>query len=324
VTWAALTFAAPLVLLGLLALPLLAAWYLLQQRTRHAAAAAFAAPRMQPSVAPRRPGWRRHLPMLAFALALALLVLAAAKPQRTVAVPVERASIMLATDVSGSMLATDVQPNRLIAAKRAARAFVDEVPRSVNVGVLAFNDQATVLQSPTRDRADVRAAIDRMAVSGGTATGEAIASALTALRNVPREGGRRPPAAIVLISDGTSTDGRDPLDVAREAARLRVRIYTVALGTDTGTIRVPGRDGEMRVERVPPDPGALDAIARASGGDSFTAASTDGLSAVYERLGSQLGRRDEQRQVTAGFAAGGLVLLLAGAALSLRWLGRLI
>lgn len=281
-------------------------------------------PRLQPSVAPRRPRWRRHLPMLAFALALALLVLAAAKPQRTVAVPVERAAIMLATDVSGSMLATDVTPNRLIAAKRAARAFVDEVPRSVNVGVLAFNDEASVLQSPTRNRTDVRAAIDRLAVSGGTATGDAITSALTALRNVPREGGRRPPAAIVLISDGTSTDGRDPIEAAHDALRLRIPIYTVALGTDHGTIRVPGRDGELQVERVPPDPQALDAIARISGGETFTAASTDGLDAVYERLGSQLGRRDEQRQVTTAFAAGGLVLLLAGSALSLRWFGRLI
>ncbi len=321
---AAVSFAAPLVLLGLLALPLLAAWYVLQQRTRQAAAAAFAAPRLQPSVAPRRPRWRRHLPMLAFALALALLVLAAAKPQRTVAVPVERAAIMLATDVSGSMLATDVQPNRLIAAKRAARAFVDEVPRSVNVGVLAYNDEATVLQSPTRDRADVGAAIDRLAVSGGTATGDAILSALTALRNIPREGGRRPPAAIVLISDGTSTDGSDPIAAAHEALRQRVPIYTGALGTERGTIRVPGRGGEMRVERVPPDPEALAQVARVSRGETFTPEDNDGLDAVYERLGSQLGRRDEHRQVTTAFAAGGLLLLLAGSALSLRWFGRLI
>ena len=319
-----MSFAEPLVLLGLLALPLLAAWYLQQQRARRAAASAFAAPRLQPSVAPRRPRWRRHLPMLAFALALALLVLAAAEPQRTVAVPVERAAIVLATDVSGSMLATDVQPNRLVAAKRAARAFVDEVPRSVNVGVLAFNDEATVLQSPTRDRLDVRAAIDRLAVSGGTATGDAILSALTAIRNLPREGDRRPPAAIVLISDGTSTHGSDPIDAAHEALRQRVPIYTVALGTEQGTIEVPARGGETRVERVPPDPEALDAIARIAGGESFTADTTSGLSAVYERLGSQLGRRDEQRQVTTAFAAGGLVLLLAGAALSLRWFGRLI
>ena len=319
-----MTFASPLVLLALLAIPLLLAWYAQQQRVRRGAAAAFAAPRLMPSVAPRRPRWRRHLPMFAFALALALLVLAAARPQRTVAVPVEHAAIMLATDVSGSMLATDVPPSRLIAAKRAARTFLDRVPSRVNVGVLAFNNHATVLQSPTRSRADARAAIDRMAVSGGTATGEAIASAMTALRNVPGEGGRRPPGAIVLISDGTSTYGRDPLETARLAARMHIPIYTVALGTRQGTIRVPGADGQDRVERVPPDPQSLAAIAHASGGEAFTAASTDGLDAVYERLGSQLGRRDVKRQVTSAFAAGGLVLLLAGAGLSLRWFGRLI
>jgi len=320
----AVSFGAPLVLLALIALPLLVVWYAQQQRVRRAAAAAFAAPRLLPSVAPRRPRWRRHLPMLVFALALALLVLAAARPQRTVAVPVEHAAIVLATDVSGSMLATDVQPSRLIAAKRAARAFVDRVPAGVNVGVLAFNNHAVVLQSPTRSRSDVRAAIDRMAVSGGTATGEAIASALTSLSNTPGENGRRPPGAVVLISDGTSTYGRDPVGAAREAAKLHVPIYTVALGTDHGTIRVPGRDGEQKTERVPPDPRALAAIAHASGGETFTAATTDGLDAVYERLGSQLGRRDEHRQVTTAFAAGGLILLLAGAGLSLRWFGRLI
>lgn len=319
-----MSFAEPLVLLGLLALPLLALWYLQQQRARRAAAAAFATPALQPSVAPRRPRWRRHLPMLAFALALALLVLAAARPQRTVAVPVERAAIMLATDVSGSMLATDVAPNRLVAAKRAARAFVEEVPRGVGIGVLAFNDEATVLQSPTRDRLDVRAAIDRLAVSGGTATGDAILSALTALRNLPREGERRPPAAIVLISDGTSTHGSDPLAAAREARRLRVPIHTVALGTEQGTIEVPGRRGEPRVVQVPPDPESLAAIARITGGETFSAETTSGLSAVYEQLGSQLGTRAEQRQATTAFAAGGLLLLLAGSALTLRWFGRLI
>jgi Ca-activated chloride channel family protein len=318
------SFAAPLVLLALLALPLLAAWYLVQQGDRRAAAAAFASPALQPSVAPRRPGWRRHLPMLAFLLALALLVLAAARPQRSVAVPVERAAIMLATDVSGSMLATDVEPNRLIAAKRAARVFLDEVPRRVNVGVLAFNNHATVLQSPTRDRVDTRAAIDRMAVSGGTATGEAIATAVTALRATPGEGGRRPPAAIVLISDGTSTYGRDPVQAARAARRARIPIYTVALGTARGTIEVPDGDGGTRTERVPPDREALAEIARASGGETFAAASTDRLSTVYERLGSQLSHRDGKRQVTSAFAAGGLALLLLGAGMSLRWFGRLV
>src|SRR5262249_27294474 len=158
------------------------------------AAEAFAQPRMQPSVAPQRPGWRRHAPMLVFLVALAALIFAAARPQRSVAVPVERASIMLATDVSGSMLSTDVQPNRLIAAKRAAREFVGEVPRSVNVGVMAFNTAATVLQSPTRDRDAIDTAIDRLAVSGGTATGQAIETAVRSLENQPGVNGRKPPS----------------------------------------------------------------------------------------------------------------------------------
>jgi Ca-activated chloride channel family protein len=317
------SFAAPLVLLALLLLPLLAAWYALEQRNRRAAAAAFAAPRLQPSVAPRRPRWRRHLPAAAMALALALLVLAAARPQRTVAVPLQRASIMLATDVSGSMLATDVQPSRLIAAKRAARDFLGRVPRNVDVGVLAFNQHATVLQSPTRDRPAARAAIDRLAVSGGTATGEGIAAALGALRSVPAVGGHRPPGAIVLISDGASTRGRDPLEVAHQARRLRIPVYTVALGTEQGTIEVAGPGGTTRTVRVPPDPRSLAAIAGVSGGRSFTAADASGLAAVYERLGSQLGHRHAKRQVTAAFAGGALVLLLVGAGTSLRWFGRL-
>lgn len=317
-----MSFAAPLVLLALAALPLLVVWYLLTQRNRRAAASAFASPALQPAVAPRRPGWRRHVPMLVFGIALAALIFAAARPQRTVAVPVERASIMLVTDVSGSMNATDVAPNRLIAAKRAARRFVDEVPRSVNVGVIAFNNTATVLQSPTRDRDAVGLAIDRLAVSGSTATGEAIATAVDVLRSAPGEDGRRPPSAIVLISDGESVLGRDPLVAAAEARRLRIPIYTVAFGTEGGTIRTEQPDGTVRTEPVPPDPAALAEIAEATGGETFTAESADGLSAVYERLGSQLGTRDEERQITTAFAAGGLVLLLAGAALSLRWFGR--
>jgi Ca-activated chloride channel family protein len=128
----------------------------------------------------------------------------------------------------------------------------------------------------------------------------------------------------VLISDGGSDFGRDPVLAAQQAASLHVPVYTVALGTDHGTIQVRGANGAARTVRVPPDPQSLAAIAHASGGQSFTAASTEGLSAVYERLGSQLGRREQRRQVTSAFAAGGLVLLLAGAGMSLRWFGRLV
>ncbi len=319
-----MSFAAPLVLLGLVALPLLAAMYLVEQRNRRAAAAAFAAPALQPSVAPRRPGWRRHAPILAAAAALAVLILAAAKPQRTVAVPVERASIVLATDVSGSMTATDLEPSRLAAGKRAARRFVDAVPSRVNIGVLAFNGTPTVLQSPTRDRATARAAIDGMTSSGATATGEAIGAATQMLRPGGSRQRRRPPAAVLLLSDGASTRGRDPVAMAEAAKRLGVRVYTVALGTDEGTITVTRKNGTTYSRPVPPDPESLAQIARVSNGKAYSAASADSLKEIYEKLGSELGHRDEKRQITSAFAGGGLALLLLGVAMSTRWFGRLI
>ena len=319
-----MSFAEPLVLLGLLSLPLLAGWYLVEQRRRRAAAGAFAAPRLHPSVAPVRPRWRRHVPVAVLALALAALVLAAAKPQRTVAVPIERASIVMTTDVSGSMTATDVQPNRLVAAKRAARRFVARVPARVNVGLVAFNDQARVLQSPTTDRQEIDRAIDSMEPAGGTATGEAIHAALRTADRRPNASGEKPPAAIVLLSDGASTSGRDAVAAAREAKRQGVRVYTVTLGTAEGTITVPRAGGGTETRPVPPDPESLEQIAEESGGRAFTAETATGLTAVYEQLGSQLSHKDEKRQVTSAFAGGGLVLLLAAAAMSLRWFGRLI
>jgi Ca-activated chloride channel homolog len=318
-----MSFAAPLVLLALVALPVLAVLYALEQRRRRAAAAAFAAPALQPSVAPRRPGWRRHAPIAAAALALALLVVAAAKPQRTVAVPVERAAVMLATDVSGSMTATDVEPTRLVAAKRAAGRFVDQVPARVNVGVLAFNNTPRVLQSPTRDRDVVKAAIAGMQPSGGTATGEAIATATSSLRSGPASQNRSP-AAILLLSDGKSTSGQDPVAAAREAAKLKVPVYTVVLGTDEGTITVPRASGGTATRPVPPDREALAEIARVSGGKTYTAQNAADLKEIYESLGSQLGHEDQKREVTSAVTGGGLLLMLVGVAMSLRWFGRLI
>jgi Ca-activated chloride channel homolog len=318
------SFAEPLVLVALLALPLLGFFYAVEQRRRRAAAAAFAAPPVQPSVTPQRPGWRRHAPMLAAAAALAVLILAAAKPQRTVAVPVERASIALATDVSGSMTATDVKPSRLVAAKRAARKFLDRVPVRVNVGLLAFNGTPTVLHSPTRDRNAVRAAIGNMAPSGATATGEAIAAGTQMLRPGGSQNRRRPPAAILLLSDGASTRGRDPIEQAQAARRLGVRIYTVTLGTAKGTITVTRQDGSTQTRPVPPDPQSLAEIARVSRGKAYTAASTGRLEEIYQKLGSELGHKKEKRQITSAFAGGGLVLLLTGIAMSVRWFGRII
>lgn len=322
-----MSFGAPLVLLALLAIPLLALIYLRSERDRRAGAAAFASPVLQPSVAPRRPGWRRHVPLTIIGLALGALVVAAARPQRTVAVPIERASIMLATDISGSMTATDVQPNRLTAAKRAEFRFIASVPKQVNVGVLAFNQTPRVLQNPTRDREAVSAAISHLTVSGGTAAGEAIATTTDVLNRAPGVGQKRPPAAIVLLSDGASTSGRDPVAAAQAARKLKIPIYTVALGTPQGTIRTrlpQSQGGGLTTTPVPPDPRTLEQIARASGGEAFTAESASGLKAVYERLGSQLGTKKEKRQVTSAVAGGGLLLLLGGAAMSLGLFGRIV
>jgi Ca-activated chloride channel family protein len=322
------TFGQPFFLLALLVVPALAVGYLTLQRDRARAAAAFAAPRMTASVAPRRPRWRRHVPLLAFLLAIVALVVALAQPQKTVAVPVEHAQIMLLTDVSGSMLATDVRPNRLDAARRAAQAFIDEVPKKVNVGIEAFNQIPQVLSSPTTDRDALATALGRLKSSGGTATGEAIVTGTRVLQQAPAQDGRKPPSAIVLLSDGASTKGVDPIAAAQAAAKLKIPVYTVTLGTPSGTITVP-RDprnpnaGDV-TKPVPPDTASLERIAQASGGKSYTAESAGDLSDVYQRLGSQLGTKKEPRQITAGFAGLGLALIGLGAALSLRWSGRLV
>ena len=321
-----MSFAAPLVLVLLLAIPVLVFLYGAHQRDRGRAAAAFAAPALTASVAPNRPRWRSHVPMLAFLLALAILILAAARPQKTVAVPVERASIMLVTDVSGSMQATDVRPTRLSAARAAAKRFVAKVPKTVNVGVMALSSKPRVLASPTRDRFAINAALDQLTARGGTGTGEAIQAATKILRTQPGVNGKRPPSAIVLISDGSSTGQVDPVAAAQAARKLRIPIYTVALGTAQGTITVPrpGDQGGTETRPVPPDPRSLAEVARASGGKAFTAADAGKLTDVYKNLGSLLGTKPAKREITAGFAGGGLALLLLGAAMSLRWFGRLI
>jgi Ca-activated chloride channel family protein len=321
-----MSFGAPLVLAALVLIPAVIVLYVRAQRDRRRAATAFASPALLASVAPRRPGWRRHAPMAAFALALAVLIVAAAKPQKTVAVPVERAAIMLATDVSGSMEATDVKPSRLVAARRAAGKFVHGTPAGVNVGVMAFNGRPRVLQSPTPEREDIDAALARLTPSGGTATGDAITAALKVLRQPTGLNKKIPPSAIVLLSDGASTKGRNPIAAAQEAKRAKIPVYTVALGTAAGTIEVPRPGGQSgtEVRHVPPDPTSLAQIARASGGQAFTADNASDLKRVYQKLGSQLGTEKRKRQLTSSFAGGALVLLLVGAGMSLAWFGRLV
>jgi Ca-activated chloride channel family protein len=319
-----MSFADPLVLLGLLAIPVLIGWYVSQQRQRARAASAFAAPALTQSVAPRRPRWRRHLPMLAFLLALTVLIVAAARPQRSVAKPVTDGAVMLADDISSSMQASDVAPSRLIAARRAASRFLADVPSSVQVGLLEFARTTTVLQSPTSDHALTQAALTQTPrTSGGTAVGEAIGIAMQQLARVPRVAGKLPPGAIVLISDGASNVGVSPLTVARQAAARHVPIYTVSVGTPQGTI--PIRRGSQTVTTpVPVSREQLAQIARLSGGRTFTASDAAGVSAAYKHLAGRLGHKHVKQEITTSFAGGALALLLVGSVLSLRWFGRLV
>ena len=318
-----MSFADPLVLLALLAIPLLMRAYQRRQRMRARAAEAFVAPALTASVAPAGPGWRRHAPMLAFAGAIAILVVAAARPQRSVARPVTNGAVMLADDISGSMQATDVAPSRERAARRAGEQFIAGVPSTVQVGVLDFARTSLVFQSPTTDhQLAVRALARPARFSGGTAIGEAILTAVRQLQNLPRVNGRRPPGAIVLISDGASNVGVGAIAEARRAAALHIPVYTVSVGTAHGTIQI--RRGSRTVTApVPVARQQLAEIARAGGGRSFSTSDAAGVSTAYRHLAARLGHRRVNEQITQGFAGAGLVLLLIGSVMSLRWFGRL-
>jgi Ca-activated chloride channel family protein len=321
------TFQAPWFLLLLAALPLVIAGYVMFDRRRSREAGRFASASLMPNVAPVRPGIRRHLPLMAYALALAIGAIALARPEATVAVPEERAAVVLVTDTSGSMEARDVAPSRMTAVRRAALGFLDRAPGELRVGAVTFNQAVQAIEPPRTERGRPRALIESLRPSGGTATGSALAAALGLLERsrAERRGerGRREPAAVILISDGAATHGRDPLPVAREAARARIPVYTVALGTDEGTIEVERPDGSTMTRPVPPDRETMRRIAAISGGRTFAANAGDELASVYERLGSRVATREERRQVTSAFAGGALVLLIVGGALSLRWFGRL-
>jgi len=317
-----MTFADPILLLALLLVPLALLAHVASRRRARRYAVRFPAVSTLVLAAGRTPAWRRHLPIALLLASLATLALALAKPQRTVAVPVERASIMLVTDHSRSMMAEDVDPTRLAAAKRASHTFLEQLPPGVRVGVTTFADVPDGTQTPTRDHGLVRRMVDAQIADGGTATGDALAMALDVLEREPRGGdGRRPPSAVVLLSDGTTTTGQDPVQVAARARDMKVPIYTVALGTRDATVPNPGFGPPLL--SVAPDPESLRRIAEASGGRAYSAEDDQQLSSIYQTLGSQLGTHDVKREVTAAFAAAGLVLLLGAAAASVRWAGRL-
>lgn len=278
---------------------------------------------------------RRHIPPALFLTALALLCLALARPQATLALPRVEGTVMLVFDVSGSMAATDVEPSRLGAAQAAAEAFVARRAPTVRVGVVSFSGGGFTVQPPTGDQAAVLAAIDRLSPQQGTSLGEGILVALRAIvadaadDGLPPGGPQAeatewpdqqfPSAAIVLLSDGEHNVAPDPLAAAQTAAELGVRIYTVPVGTTAGAIlELDGFNVHSRLDEA-----TLQQIAQLSGGAYLGQGAAGAMPAIYDELAPQLVVRSEPTEVTALLVAASLVLLLAGGLCSLLWFGRL-
>ena len=305
-----MSFDWPLALVALAVLPVLVALYLDRDRRRVASQASFGNPDLLPNIVDRSPGRLRYLPPITLLVALVFLIVGVARPHATVKVPREEATIILAIDVSRSMKANDVQPTRLDAARVAAKTFLDQVPEKFQVGVVTFATRAAVGVAPTTDRALVNTSLDTLKPGEGTAIGDAVALSLR-VGQPQDKGAPVPPRAIVLISDGAQDGGRiKPTDAAQLAKRQGVPVYTVLVGTPDGVVQESLPGGLRRIIHVPPSPETLQQVASDSGGQFFTALDTTQLSKVYENLGSRLGRRNEDREITDVFAAVAAGLLL--------------
>jgi Ca-activated chloride channel family protein len=309
-----MTFAAPTYLLALLAIPLVAAAYLVARGRRRRHALRFPAAAVLAGVSSRGSRARRLVAPVLLAAAAAALAVAAARPQATFAVPVEKASVMLITDESGSMSANDVDPSRLAAAASAAEDFLDKSPKSLLVGFIGYSTQTNTVIEPTQDHAQVSAALQSLQADGGTATGDALNTALDRLDAQRGKDGKRAPAAIVLLSDGKTNQGSDPLAAAQRAKQLGIPVSTVALGTSDGVVMAPGGQALS----VPPDPATLQQISTITGGTFTETADASKLASVYKALGSKIGVKHVKREVSSSFAAAGAILLLAGLTTGLR------
>lgn len=301
----------------------LVAVYLVVQRRRSRYAVRFTNLPLLEKVAPARPGWRRHLPAGLFLVMLALLVVGFAQPAAAVQVPRERATVIIAVDVSPSMEATDVPPDRLGAARAAAHEFVDLLPEEFNVGLVAFSGTAQVVVAPVTDREALRAGIDGLDSStisvAGTAIGEAIDASLQAVRTVDvRASEEPPPARAVILSDGANTSGRAPEAMAEQAAARNVPVDTISVGTPDGSIEQGGRE-----QAVPVNGDTLRAVAEATGGSYHEAATATELRDVYADIGSSVGYQTEQQDISHRFVGFGLLFGLATAGTSLLWFSRL-
>lgn len=299
----------------------LAAAYVFLQRRRTTYAVRFTNLDLLASIAPKRPGWRRHVPAAVMALALAGLVVGLARPARDERVPKEAATVMLVVDVSASMQATDVAPTRLQAAREAALSFVGDLPDRLRLGLVSFDRTTRVIASPTTDRSAVEAGIEGLVTGPGTAAGDAIFVALDAITSAGGAGTTdgEQTAAIVLLSDGVTTVG-SPVDQAAQAAvEQGVPVTTIAFGTEGGTVEIGGR-----VIPVPADSAAMTDLAEVTGGAFFEAASGKELKGVYDKIGTRVGYTTEQREIGMVFVGISVALLVAALGAALVWTGRLL
>ena len=344
-----MSFVWPKMLWLLALLPLLVLLYLWVLKRKRKTTVRLASVSIAKLAAGARPGWRRHVPPLLLLLAMTTLLLAVARPTATLTLPLAERTIILAMDVSGSMRAEDVKPNRLVASQEAAKAFVNNLPREVRVGVVSFAGTAAVVQAPTDSREDVLKAIDRFQLQRGTATGSGVILSLATLfpddgieiqhvtgqRNFPGNSnnsiakkeprtftpvapGSYSSAAIIMLTDGQRTTGPDPLDAAKMAAERGIRVYTVGIGTTSGEII--GFEGwSMRVRL---DEETLKNISVLTHGEYFYAGTAEDLKKVYESLSSRMVVERKETEITALFAALGALLAALAAGLSLWWFGR--
>jgi Ca-activated chloride channel family protein len=299
----------------------LALGYILMQRHTRRQTVRFASFELLEKVAPRRPGGSRHIGVAVVLVGLVLLVVAMAGPTADVKVPRNRATVMLAIDVSLSMEATDVAPNRLVAAKEAATAFVEDLTPGVNLGLISFAGIATVLVSPTTDRQPMIDAIDSLTLDERTATGEAIISAVQTIDMFARTigGTSEPvPARIVLMTDGKRTVGRSEQDAAQRAKDAGIPVSVIAFGTEHASIDVDGQPVDVAL-----DTAAMQQIARISGGDFHTAHSAAELKKVYAQLGEQIGYQIVHKDASRPWLIAGSIVVMLGVAVAVATSGRI-
>ena len=312
-------FLQPERLWALLLVPLLVALYVWATRRKSRQGMRFTNTAVLGRVVRRQSQWRRHLAVALSLASLVSLTLAWGRPNGVERMPRERATVVLVLDVSRSMAATDVSPSRLEAAQQLSKDFLAQLPEKYNVAVVSLSGNPATRLSPTTDRVFANRAIDSLSLQDGTAVGDALYVALSAIQMAPRGAdGSTAPGAIVLLSDGQNTAGRSPIQGAAAARDAKVPVHTIAYGTENGSVDLDGKR-----ERVPPDRELMAELARVSGGSTFSAESAGDLGRVYENIGSEVGYEEVKKETTATWAGYGLAFAvlaaLAAVSLGARW-----